>query len=247
MDIVIYGEEGHYTNASPAYCFLENKTTVAIEFSQHCVSLDMLETSLWAILCVKLTQHCLNKSGTFFYELYPNLRYCSTTHDFLEEQGLGELSKCFQPQPKHFKVPDLRYRHPVASAAPPGEPTVIPNLSSRHLSASHFQGSSLLTDSEKDLQKYARNESYYFGIELELYMPVLLPHEGRPDPHPNDGRELSRAERFPSRFALMEEIISSKGPLTLVWDEYFDQKSWESKLFCHVMVPVDDIEPQYQT
>ncbi|KAF5968628.1 hypothetical protein FCOIX_11314 [Fusarium coicis] len=247
MDIVVYGEEGHYTNASPAYCFLENKTTVAIEFSQHCGSLDMLETSLWAILCVKLTQHCLNKSGTFFYESYPNLRYCSTIHDFLEEQGLGELSKCFQPQPKHFKVPDLRYRHPVASAAPPEEPPVIPNLSSRHLSASHFQGSSLLTDNEEDLQKYARNESYYFGIELELYMPVLLPHEGRPDPHPNDGRELSRAERFPSRVALMEEIISSKGQLTLVWDEYFDQKSWESKLSCHGMVPVDDIEPQYQT
>ncbi|EWG48426.1 hypothetical protein FVEG_16270 [Fusarium verticillioides 7600] len=193
------------------------------------------------------TLRYLNKSGTFFYQSYPNLRYCSTIHDFLEEQGLGELSKCFQPQPKHFKVPDLRYRHPVASAAPPEEPTVILNLSSRHLSASHFQGSSLLTDSEEESQKYARNESYYFGIELELYMPVLLPHEGRPDPHPNDGRELSRAERFLNRIDLMEEIISSKGPLTLVWDEYFDQKSWESKLFCHGMVPVDDIEPQYQT
>ncbi|KAF5572036.1 hypothetical protein FPANT_13400 [Fusarium pseudoanthophilum] len=247
MDIATYGEEGHYPNASPAYCFLENKTTVAIEFSQHCGTLDILEASLWAILCVKLTQHCLNKSGTFFYESYPNLRYCSTIHDFLKEQGLGELSKCFQPQPKPFKVSDLRYWHPVASAAPPEEPTVIPNLSSRHLFASHLQGSSLLTDSGEDLQKYARNESYCFGIELELYMPVLLPHEGRSDPHPNDGRELSRTERFPNRVALMKEIISSKGPLTLVWDEYFDQKSWESKLLCHGMVPVDDINPQYQT
>ncbi|KAF5668048.1 hypothetical protein FCIRC_9723 [Fusarium circinatum] len=78
-------------------------------------------------------------------------------------------------------------------------------------------------------------------------MPVLLPHEGRPDSRPNDGRELSRAEQFPSRVTLMKEIISSKGPLTLVWDEYFDQNSWESKLLSHGMVPVDDIDPQYQT
>ncbi|KAF5592081.1 TBC1 domain protein [Fusarium subglutinans] len=183
MDIAIYGEEGRYPNASPAYCFLENKKTVAIEYSQHCGTLDMLETSLWARFCVKLTQHCLNKSGTFFYESYPHLRYCSTIHDFLKEQGLGELSKCFLPQSNHLKVPDLRYRHPV----------------------------------------------------------------GRPDPHPNDGRELSRAEQFPSRVALMKEIISSKGSLTLVWDEYFDQKSWESKLLSHGMVPVDDIDPQCQT
>ncbi|KAH7172352.1 hypothetical protein DER46DRAFT_623101 [Fusarium sp. MPI-SDFR-AT-0072] len=62
MDIAIYGEEGRYSHASPAYCFLENKTTIAIEFNQHCGTLDMLETSLWAIFCVKLTQHCLDKS-----------------------------------------------------------------------------------------------------------------------------------------------------------------------------------------
>ncbi|KAG5753730.1 hypothetical protein H9Q70_003607 [Fusarium xylarioides] len=247
MDIAVYGEEGHYPNANPAYCFLENKTTVTIEFSQHCGTLDMLETSLWAHFCVKLTRHCLNKSGTFFYESYPNLRYCSTIHDFLKEQGLGELSKCFQPQPKHLKVPDLRYWHPIANAASSEEPPAIPNLSSRQPFASHFQESSLLTDSREDLQKYIRNESYYFGIELELYMPVLLPHEGRPDPHPNDGRECSRAERFPNRVTLMKEIISSKGPLTLVWDEYFDHKSWESKLLSHGMVPVDNIDPQYQT
>ncbi|KAF5547226.1 hypothetical protein FPHYL_10314 [Fusarium phyllophilum] len=247
MDIAVYGEEGHYPNANPAYCFLENKTTVTIEFSQHCGTLDMLETSLWAHFCVKPTRHCLNKSGTFFYESYPNLRYCSTIHDFLKEQGLGELSKCFQPQSKHLKVPDLRYWHPIASAASPEEPTAIPNLSSRHPFASDFQESSLLTDRREDLQKYTRNKSYYFGIELELYMPVLLPHEGRPDPHPNDGRECSRAERFPNRVTLMKEIISSKGPLTLVWDEYFDHKSWESKLLSHGMVPVDNIDPQYQT
>ncbi|EXL62161.1 hypothetical protein FOCG_00921 [Fusarium oxysporum f. sp. radicis-lycopersici 26381] len=33
MDIAIYGEEGRYPHASPAYCFLENKTTIAIEFN----------------------------------------------------------------------------------------------------------------------------------------------------------------------------------------------------------------------
>ncbi|KAF4495281.1 hypothetical protein FAGAP_8587 [Fusarium agapanthi] len=247
MDIAIYGEEGRYPNASPAYCFPENKTTLAIENSQHCGTLDMLETSLWAHFCVKITQHCLNKSGTFFYESYPNLRYCSTIHDFLKEQGLGELSKCFQPQSNHLKVPDLRYWHPIVSAAPPEEPSAIPILSSKHPFASHFQDHSLLTDRREELQKYIGNESYYFGIELELYMPVLLPHEGRPDPHPNDGRELSRAKRFPNRVALMKEIISSKGPLTLVWDEYFDQNSWESKLLSHGMVPVDDIDHQYQT
>ncbi|KAH7209363.1 hypothetical protein DER44DRAFT_287305 [Fusarium oxysporum] len=169
MDIAIYGEEGRYPHASPAYCFLENKTTIAIEFNQHCGTLDMPETSLWAIFCVKLTQHCLDKSGTFFHESYPNLRYCSTICDFLEEQGLGELSKCFQSQPKHFKVPDLRYWHPIASAAPPEEPIAIPILSSRHQRASHFEDSSLLTDRGEDLQKYVRNESYSFGIELELY------------------------------------------------------------------------------
>jgi hypothetical protein len=54
-------------------------------------------------------------------------------------------------------------------------------------------------------------------------MPVLLPHEGRPDPHPDDGRELSRAEQFSNRVTLMKEIISSQGPLTLMLDEYFDQ------------------------
>ncbi|KAL5626381.1 hypothetical protein FOBRF1_000724 [Fusarium oxysporum] len=106
MDIAIYGEEGRYPHASPAYCFLENKTTIAIEFNQHCGTLDMLETSLW---------------------------------------------------------------------------------------------------------------------------------------------ELSRAEQFSNRVTLMKEIISSQGPLTLVWDEYFDQKFWESKLLSHGMVPVDDIDPRYQT
>ncbi|KAL5599912.1 hypothetical protein FOVSG1_007724 [Fusarium oxysporum f. sp. vasinfectum] len=75
----------------------------------------------------------------------------------------------------------------------------------------------------------------------------MLPHEGRPDPHPDDGRELSRAEQFSNRVSLMKEIISSQGPLTLVWDEYFDQKFWESKLLSHGMVPVDDIDPRYQT
>ncbi|KAF5614885.1 hypothetical protein F25303_13958 [Fusarium sp. NRRL 25303] len=178
MDLAIYGEAGRCPNASPAYCFLENKTTVVIEFRQHCGTLDMLETSLWAILC------------------------------------------------------ELR---------------AIPILSWRQPFASHFQKSSLPTDRREDLQNYARKESYYFGIELELYMPVLLPHEGRLDPHPNDGRELSRAERFPNRVDLMKETISSIGPLTLVWDEHFDRKSWESKLLSHGMVPVDDIDPQYQT
>ncbi|EMT65398.1 hypothetical protein FOC4_g10011381 [Fusarium odoratissimum] len=123
MDIAIYGEEGRYPHASPAYCFLENKTTIAIEFNQHCGTLDMLETSLWAIFCVKLTQHCLDKSGTFFHESYPNLRYCSTICDFLEEQGLD---------------------------------------------------SSLLTDRGEGLQKYVRNESYSFGIELELYTGTYI-------------------------------------------------------------------------
>ncbi|TXC10434.1 hypothetical protein FocTR4_00005209 [Fusarium oxysporum f. sp. cubense] len=155
MDIAIYGEEGRYPHASPAYCFLENKTTIAIEFNQHCGTLDMLETSLWAIFCVKLTQHCLDKSGTFFHESYPNLRYCSTICDFLEEQGL----------------------------------------------------------------------------EGKVYKST----------------ELSRAEQFSNRVSLMKEIISSQGPLTLVWDEYFDQKFWESKLLSHGMVPVDDIDPRYQT
>ncbi|KAG4260996.1 hypothetical protein FPRO03_12003 [Fusarium proliferatum] len=247
MDLAIYGEAGRYPNASPAYCFLENKTTVVIEFRQHCGTLDMLETSLWAILCVRLTQHCLNKSDTFFYESYTNLRYCSTIHDFLKEQGLGELSKCIQPQPKHLKVSDLRYWHPIARAAPPKELRAIPILSSGQPFASHFQKSSRPTDRREDLQNYARKESYYFGIELELYMPVLLPHEGRPDPHPNDGRKLSRAERFPKRVDLMKETISSIGPLTLVWDEHLDRKSWESKLLSHGIVPVDDIDPQYQT
>lgn len=224
VDLAIYGEAGRYPNASPAYCFLENKTTVVIEFRQHCGTLDMLETSLWAILCVRLTQHCLNKSDTFFYESYTNLRYCSTIHDFLKEQGLGELSKCIQPQPKHLKVSDLRYWHPIARAAPPKELRAIPILSSGQPFASHFQKSSRPTDRREDLQNYARKESYYFGIELELYMPVLLPHGGRPDPHPNDGRELSRAERFPKRVDLMKETISSIGPLTLVWDEHLDRK-----------------------
>ncbi|KLO82053.1 uncharacterized protein FFB20_07504 [Fusarium fujikuroi] len=213
MDLAIYGEAGRCPNASPAYCFLVNKTTVVIEFRQHCRTLDMLEASLWAILCVRLTQHCLNKSGTFFYESYPNLRYW----------------------------------HPIASAAPPKELRAILILSSGQPFASHFQKSSRPTDRREDLQNYARKESYYFGIELELYMPVLLPHEGRPDPHPNDGRELSRAERLPNRVDLMKETISYIGPLTLVWDEHFDRKSRESKLLSHGMVPVDDIDPQYQT
>ncbi|KAF5650243.1 hypothetical protein F52700_405 [Fusarium sp. NRRL 52700] len=120
-------------------------------------------------------------------------------------------------------------------------------LFSRHAFGTHVQKSSLLDDRKEDSQKYVRNESYYFGIELELYMPVLLPHEGGPDPHPNHGRELSRAEQFPKRVAFMKEIISFKGPLTLMWDEHFDQKSWKSKLLSHGIVPVDDIDPQYQT
>ncbi|EXM36454.1 hypothetical protein FOTG_00611 [Fusarium oxysporum f. sp. vasinfectum 25433] len=104
MDIAIYGEEGRYPHASPAYCFLENKTTIAIEFNQHCGTLDMLETSLWAIFCVKLTQHCLDKSGTFFHESYPNLRYCSTICDLLEEQAWfsravdSDVGRVFRPE-----------------------------------------------------------------------------------------------------------------------------------------------------
>lgn len=155
------------------------------------------------------------------------------------------MSKCFQSQQKHLEVPDLRYWHPIASAAPPEEPIAIPILSSRHQRASHFEESSLLIDRGEDLQKYVRNESYSFGIELELYMPVLLPHEGRPDPHPDDGRELSRAEQFSNRVTLMKEIISSQGPLTLMLDEYFDQKFWERSSsatgWCLLTISIPDI------
>ncbi|KAH7267115.1 uncharacterized protein BKA55DRAFT_711578 [Fusarium redolens] len=67
MDVAIYGEAEDHPYARPAYCFVDNKSTVA------------------------LTQHCLDKSGTFFYESYPDLRYGSTIFDFLEEQGLGQF------------------------------------------------------------------------------------------------------------------------------------------------------------
>ncbi|KAI3576845.1 hypothetical protein IWW34DRAFT_807204 [Fusarium oxysporum f. sp. albedinis] len=59
--------------------------------------------SLWAIFCVKLTQHCLDKSGTFFHESYPNLRYCSTICDLLEEQAWfsravdSDVGRVFRP------------------------------------------------------------------------------------------------------------------------------------------------------
>jgi hypothetical protein len=144
-------------------------------------------------------------------------------------------------------VPDLRHWHPIESAEAPEELIVIPILSLRHPLASHFEESGLRTDGREDSQKDTRNNSYSFGIELEMYMPVLLPQDGRPDPHPDDDRELSRTERFPNRVTLMKELINSKGPLTLVWDEYFDQKFWESKLLSYGMVPVDDIDPRYQT
>jgi hypothetical protein len=50
MDVAIYGEAEDHPYARPAYCFVDNKSTVAVEFNQHCGTLDMLDFSLGYLL-----------------------------------------------------------------------------------------------------------------------------------------------------------------------------------------------------
>ncbi|KAF4343408.1 hypothetical protein FBEOM_2627 [Fusarium beomiforme] len=207
MSITIGGDED-FLQARPTYSFQDEMLAIAIDFNKHYGTVDMVDISHWAIFCVRLIQNCLHKPSTFFHESYPDLRYGSTICDFLEEQGLHQISKFFQSKPEHLKVPDLKHWPPIGSAP-------------------------------------VFNSSYSSGIELEFYMPVLQAQD-RTDPHPQDDRIFSRSGQL-ERLVLISEVDSSKGPLTLLWSEHLEHKSWENKIVSNGIIPINDIDPQYQT
>ncbi|ENH64664.1 hypothetical protein FOC1_g10013939, partial [Fusarium oxysporum f. sp. cubense race 1] len=217
----------------------ETRLVVKVFIPKHLVSLDSMKaiaSMLWLVDPLLSDIHPAHCGPNSLYSL--GLQYTNLARDDANDLQAEMLSavevedpwnnrlsperKLLELLPHPGDLGETKYRYRIYRIL---GATSVQDLI--HLMDIAIYESSLLIDRGEDLLKYVRNESYSFGIELELYMPVLLPHEGRPDPHPDDGRELSRAEQFSNRVTLMKEIISSQGPLTLMLDEYFDQKFWE--------------------